>query len=111
MKNCANIERGRSSIASLRSDLEQNEVTKRLGSSDSWIGAVEIGTSGHWFWWSSCSVGGPSEITKAYWALGEPSNSGQNEGCAVIGWSGGKHKKWVDLSCQNKVKAICELRC
>ncbi|XP_058240752.1 CD209 antigen-like protein C [Hemibagrus wyckioides] len=81
---------------------EEQEFMKQLHSSKAWIGLSDRDTEGAWKW-----VDGTPLIT-AYWGLGEPHNSG-DEDCAVTGYRSNS-ENWADFPCNTKAYWICEKR-
>ena len=102
MKKCGDIEKGRSSIASIRSS-EEVKVMKHRFPGQYWMGGFEIERSGHWLWWNR---GRFEEVKKFFWYRSEPDNAGGHSACMHFyhGWM-------ADGRCDHLLRALCELRC
>jgi hypothetical protein len=77
----------------------ENSVVQTFMGADSWIGANDITTEGTWQWADG------SSLAYSNWNSGEPNNSGGNQDCGYIYFSGGK---WDDDTCTVSKRAVCE---
>ena len=111
---CENVERGRTSIASVETEEEKKHLIGTFSSTDHrwwWIGGIRIG-SNQWYWYKR--VGGKaviSDLRKTYWVSGAPRDQKRNLHCILVEIPDGK---WWDANCEyvrGVGGVICELRC
>lgn len=65
-----------------------------------WLGGSDIESEGTWIWTSSLT-----QFTFTDWVVGEPSN-GDGENCVRMSFK--LDFKWLDTSCRNTFRFICE---
>ena len=106
---CQNIEPGRSSIASVRSPEEQAHIVKGLPDEAWWLGGIRLG--GHKWYWTSMKKYKImfTPLTYKNWHAGEPSTP-KFDHCLHM-HTAGLGRKWNDISCIHRFRAICEIRC
>lgn len=109
MMQCTEIEPGRSTIASVRTKEERQQIAQSsLSPQKRWIGGVRIAQS-LWYWFRYKGQHSSIQpIKKFFWGKHQPSASSSSQVCVKIG----ENKKcWIDELCHSVATALCEIRC
>merc|ERR1711973_11786 len=113
---CRNIEKGRTTLATVISSAEQRKLAQLLKTMDvssAWTGGVRV-ASKLWFWYKDTGVKKTmDEVKYSYWSGGNPSDSRGHKDCIHIcnGEYGHVGGAWNDLTCTYERPGVCELRC
>ena len=103
MIECGLLEKGRSSIASIRSRHEL-EILEHRFQGRYWLGGFEVSKDDKsWYWWNRSKV----DEVKTYYGPNEMNNySGEHSVCMHF-YKG----EVTDARCDYELRAICEVRC
>ena len=96
----------KSTIGTLRTKEENSQILK-VFPGPTWIGGLQVGSSGQWFWWGTHKI--ISKITTTFWTKGEPNNRLGNEACLMYNYFSGT--SWNDDICSTPYMGLCEIRC
>ena len=109
MMVCAQIEPGRTSIASVRNEEEQKQIEQSsLLPTKRWIAGVRIAQS-LWYWYKYNGRGSSIIPIKQFrWGRNEPSASSASQVCIKLM---ANKKGWTDELCHSVGTALCEIRC
>ena len=81
---------------------EQNDLVRKIGSNQTWLGGSDLFREGKWFWArSGLAISGKDTD----WAPGQP-NSGRDENCLMMSESRNGH--WRDADCDIDVPFVCQ---
>lgn len=109
MMQCAKIEPGRSTIATIRSEFERKRIEQSSLLGDKrWTGGIRIAQN-LWYWYKY--NGKPAvilPIKKFFWGKDEPSASSASQVCIKLMEN---KRQWTDELCHSVGTALCELRC
>merc|ERR1719392_4494 len=109
---CQKIEVGRTTLASIENKNEQESISK----SDipdvygTWTAGVMIPPLQKWFWYKDNGEQVMlKQVTSFFWNSGQP--DGDKDGYCMNIFNVARGRKWNDFSCENKLPALCEIRC
>jgi hypothetical protein len=109
--NCKLIEHGRTSIASINDQNEQDHFIKAaITDNNIWLGGIRSEKL-NWFWFMDNGVQSSlRSIKTTFWYDGQPDNYSGNQWCIHV-YSAAYNREWNDRECHSKRVALCELRC
>ena len=115
VKACRSIEKGRSTLATIRSNAEKEHlkvIQPSINYNWWWVSGVRINPWLHkWFWYLDNGVTQKIlPIEKFFWNKdGKQPDRGQQETCIVV--NSAKGVLWHDTLCDHHFLGLCEIRC
>ena len=104
---CSEIEPGRTTIASVRSDREAEHLQKsNIRGQDWYIGGIRLARK--WYWFGANKNGSITQIQQTNFSITYPHRRTLDIYCARFLPD---NMKWYETKCGERYSALCELRC